>query len=619
MARASRGGRRLQAEVRRGWQLAWLLALGGPLGGGCDDLAHGTRARILVSPPEVVFRSAAPRAEPYQERVTVQNVGSAELEVTSVAVGGDGQYGLASGTPARFTLRPQAVRELFVTYLATDVLLRQGALTVLSADADSPRIVVPVRNELIFPRITVSDCLDALAPVAPPPADGGAVVDGGAVADGGAVVDGGAVADGGASACAGPTDDLLIDFGEVRGGRCREASLTLENGGAAQLTVQAPVFVAGSSPAMKFVGPPQGPGGMVIPPVDASGVAGRRSFRLQFCPQAAISSAEARLLIASDDPRDGQLTVLLSGSSALGRCDIADRFLQPPTTKADMLFVVDNSGSMSDNQANLRQNFRVLADYLQHQTVDFQIGVVTTDNATLKNTATTPRIIYAGDPDPVAEFSANANVGTGGSGDEKGLEFARLAVSEPVIGGANAGFLRADSALEVIVVSDEEDHSPSTVDTYATFFRGLVGPGRVSRFRFSAIVGDVPGGCTGSSGTAEAGVRYADLVTRTAGVLGSICSGSFASTLDAIGRGIGPQRSFRLSHVPDVSLPLLVRTYPSVAACDADFDGTGGRAIPLGGAMGYSYEAATNSITLLSTPPLGTCQKVFYVHRCVLP
>ena len=48
-------------------------------------------------------------------------------------------------------------------------------------------------------------------------------------------------------------------------------------------------------------------------------------------------------------------------------------------TKLDLLWVIDNSGSMCQEQANLTRNFEVLAGELADRNVDIQIGVVTTD------------------------------------------------------------------------------------------------------------------------------------------------------------------------------------------------------------------------------------------------
>jgi hypothetical protein len=388
----------------------------------------------------------------------------------------------------------------------------------------------------------------------------------------------------------------------------------LQNAGSAELVIAPPAFQAGSSTDVALVSPPTAE--TRLRPVDEQGMAASHVLTLSYCPPLLDSDAEATLLVLSNDPATPQIALRIVGWSRLGRCEVVDKLVPPPTTRADMLFVIDNSGSMSDNQANLRRNFVQLADYLQHQTIDFQVSVITTDGATLRGT---PAVIYAGDDDPVGEFDRNANVGITGSGTERGYQQAQLALSSPLVTGANAGFLRPDSALEIIFVSDEEDQSPGTVESYLTFFGSLVGPGRASRVRISAIVGDVPSGCDSMSGDADPAARYIQGVHATSGVFGSICSPSFANTLETIGRGIGPQRDLRLSQTPDRSLPMEVRRYLSPAACDADTTFTSGMIILQGGNDGYVYDAASNRITFLREPDLGTCLKVRYTTRCIQP
>src|SRR6476661_1736301 len=48
-------------------------------------------------------------------------------------------------------------------------------------------------------------------------------------------------------------------------------------------------------------------------------------------------------------------------------------------TKIDVLWVVDNSGSMATSQQNLANNFPSFIQKFQEKAYDFQMGVVTTD------------------------------------------------------------------------------------------------------------------------------------------------------------------------------------------------------------------------------------------------
>lgn len=233
---------------------------------------------------------------------------------------------------------------------------------------------------------------------------------------------------------------------------------------------------------------------------------------------------------------------------------------QPPV---DVLFVVDNSGSMEQEQAKLTANFQSFISHFTSLGLDFHIGVITTDtedpdeSGKLQGgflTTATPEIDRA--------FLERATVGTAGSGSESGLEAMRLAFTEPNLSGTNAGFLRPDAILAVIMVSDEEDWSdgdnnePPIADAppiadYANLLLALKN-GDPSKVTFPVIVGDVPGGCSSIDAEAEAGVRYHELATSLNGSKSSICSEDFATVLDAIGSDLaGLVTAFPLQYTPD--------------------------------------------------------------------
>jgi hypothetical protein len=171
--------------------------------------------------------------------------------------------------------------------------------------------------------------------------------------------------------------------------------------------------------------------------------------------------------------------------------------LIPDRVKTDILFVVDDSGSMAAEQTRLASAFSDFINQLSSTPVqnDFQIGVTTTsvdwpicdsslDGAgeciggfTLRTgyppypggppyaagalvaASGHPAILAAGSPTLVPDFIANVQVGIAGSSKEQGLRAMRLALEARVQDGANAGFLRPGARLAVIVVTDEDDCS----------------------------------------------------------------------------------------------------------------------------------------------------------------
>jgi hypothetical protein len=292
---------------------------------------------------------------------------------------------------------------------------------------------------------------------------------------------------------------------------------------------------------------------------------------------------------------------------------VTDRFTQLPTPMADVLFVVDNSCSMDDEQVNLGRNLGSFLTYAQQEGIDYQIGVVTTDvdsasgAGRLVSRAGT-KIITPMTPNASSVFQQNTALGTSGSGQEQGLEAAYLALSDPRINdpAINGGFLRTDAALAVILVSDEEDQSRRQVSFYENFFRNIKGFQNTSQFSFSAIV--VPSNPPCSGGGASAGSRYIAVAQSTGGVVESICTANWGNTLANIGLNtFGLRRRFNLSSQP----------VPSTIAVKVD--GMQVQSVTPGGQARWRYDQATNAVVFESsaTPMSNSVIEITYTVACL--
>lgn len=161
---------------------------------------------------------------------------------------------------------------------------------------------------------------------------------------------------------------------------------------------------------------------------------------------------------------------------------------------------------------------------------------------------------------PSEIFAEMVAQGVTGSGIEMGLEAAKLALSEPLLSGDNAGFLREEANLSILVVSDEEDSSPESVPDYLNYFASLKGEAAYrdhALMNVSAVVGDSPPdfsgepSCSSSNGYAEYGSRYVYAASQTAGLLDSICDEDFSPIVEQLGLTLsGLAAEFALSRVP---------------------------------------------------------------------
>src|SRR5437879_5070424 len=56
-----------------------------------------------------------------------------------------------------------------------------------------------------------------------------------------------------------------------------------------------------------------------------------------------------------------------------------DTFTQPKVSKVDILWIIDDSNSMSPKQQRVKDNFVSFMNFLSAQQIDYHLGVVTTD------------------------------------------------------------------------------------------------------------------------------------------------------------------------------------------------------------------------------------------------
>lgn len=182
------------------------------------------------------------------------------------------------------------------------------------------------------------------------------------------------------------------------------------------------------------------------------------------------------------------------GSAEGGAFDDLDPFgdgaggrdLKPQTCEqVDFLFVIDNSGSMADEQAKLVANYHTFVDGIR-ETIErletVHVGVVTTDaySASPGECRSVGGLVtrtaganssqetcgpyaeghnYMTDADDLTEaFACAARVGTSGSGTEGILSAPVAAIAPPLTdpGQCNDGFLRDDALLVVFVITDED-------------------------------------------------------------------------------------------------------------------------------------------------------------------
>ncbi len=249
--------------------------------------------------------------------------------------------------------------------------------------------------------------------------------------------------------------------------------------------------------------------------------------------------------------------------------------------KMDLVFVIDNSGSMSEEQANLAANFPLFANLLTSyvssdgQRLDFRVALTTTgktityavnfggqtfpattevgDNGAFRNNCNVAkRWLEPVDANLGQTLACRANVGTSGPAFEMPMLMTKYALSDRVLDGTNGGFLRDDALLGVVMITDEDDGS-NTLDTFEVSGMSAVPPvnfhpadavqfldtlkGHRSRWAVGVIAG--ASDCTSSFGKAMNATRLKELVNFAGpqGTFSSICDGDLTVGLRKILEG----------------------------------------------------------------------------------
>ncbi|MDG0817548.1 vWA domain-containing protein [Bdellovibrio svalbardensis] len=301
--------------------------------------------------------------------------------------------------------------------------------------------------------------------------------------------------------------------------------------------------------------------------------------------------------------------------------------------KIDILWVIDNSGSMASSQANLASNFQSFISRFNQFNYDFHMAVVTTDGwekqfnansvkAKIRDGNTTHSGVFVMDkntPNLSSVFDINAKVGVNGNGDERAFESLYQSLSNEPTNDA-LGFRRSDAFLAVIIVSDEDDFSNSTtgliedynsasvypVSKYTNFLDSYTGGLAAGRNYSVNTISIQDTACLNqlNTGAQKVAQRYAAISDATGGVKASICS-NFGTSLSLISDSIIQLSSaFKLTREP----------IPETIVVSVD-----GVVVPQDATNGWTYDVATMILTFhgSAVPGANTSVKINFDPKSI--
>lgn len=219
--------------------------------------------------------------------------------------------------------------------------------------------------------------------------------------------------------------------------------------------------------------------------------------------------------------------------------DEVERFDQIANRTLDILVVIDDSQSMRQEQDNLASKLAPLLQYVS--SADWRIGVVLTD----PSRACLRGLINKGDANAAQAFARAVSAGTNGgdANNERGVLTAVRALAGQCQNNAN--WLRPDSTLAVLVVTDEDNCSDGTACPGKPYEKGDYLLDYIKQIREPGANARIYGifwhpeqserQCRSAFNRAHI---WSKLVTATMGTWGSICDDDYTPTLQAMSRDL---------------------------------------------------------------------------------
>ena len=420
---------------------------------GADNGKSGVM--IEVTPLSLNFGVFASGSDPIVIEFSISNVGSGELNVEALEITGNNPVSFSIwNNPGALELTAGEKETITVLFQPTAANIQNAEIVVGSNDPTQEFVPVNLVGESAVPDLTVF----------PDP----------------------------------------LDMGTVNVGCSATNNVFLQNDGAETLTIYSYNFLDALNVPFSVVNSPTPP--FDIPP------GGFEIIYFTYTPTDDSQSLVTFQVLSNEPENAGIYNALQLGTGAyVGTYE--HNWENPADPPSDIMFLIDHSCSMDDEEAMLASNFSTFINELSNYSTDWQIMIVNQDNG-CNNTG----ILTPSTPNYQGIFSSEAQSYYEPSHTEALLTLAANGVEATDSGECNFGFMRQNAMLHIVMVSDEPEQSPYSWDTYVNQI--INKKGNINNVRLSAVAGDYPNGCS----TAMAGTGYWESVSMTSGVFLSICS-----------------------------------------------------------------------------------------------
>lgn len=482
---------------------------------GCSDYTmSGVKNRqqdILVYPEHINFGNLISGQDSEQEWFTVINTGDIDLTILSPNLVSGNERFSTNHEEGEYVIPPGELIEFKVTYTPQTFESNGGYIEIVSDDPDEQTILVTLEGYGDAPVMSVNP--------------------------------------------------IEFDYGDISIGCDNEERVTIRNDGNLDLIINSiSQMVTQPVDILMEMGTMPEPPWTLIPGQEID-------FLVSYIPTD-IGSDESEIKILGNDPYTPELEITQFGNGDVEQW-FTQTWQQEEIPILDVLWVIDNSGSMNQFQTNLSTNISSFVSAFTQSGADYNMAVITTDRYSV-GTILTPQT-----PNIEQQMANLVIVGTGGSGMEKGIEMSHKALSSATSAGPGSTFFREGATLVVIYVSDEQDWSNPNWSTYTNFFDSIKPTGQFIPY---GVISDVPGGCqytmsNGAQRTLQPGYGYWDLIDYYGGSWYSICATDWGVQLQDLAGEVTGRRMFQLEE-PDPIKETIEVTVNGQATNNWEYDQT---------------------------------------------
>ena len=495
----------------------------------CQDITltkvQNPEPEIVVLPEIIDFGNIRSGEETGVEELTIVNAGDEVLLLSPLSlIAGNDRFSIDHDESEDWELQPGEGIQIDVYYEPQTYESNGGLIEVVSNDDESPQIEVLVIGKGDAPVMTV--------------------------------------------------EPISFDYGTISMGCDNEERITIRNDGNLPLTVDS-VSQMVTQPVdilMEF--------GSLPPPPWILDPNQEVDFLVSYIPSD-VGLDESSITVTGNDPRTPEVEVRQHGDGVIEQY-VTQTHVQEEIAILDIVFVIDNSGSMNIFQQQLSSQMTTFMNVFLSTGADFHLGFITTDRGYLQCTGVVCWInnMSANPVDWAQGVISQINVG--GSAVEKGIEMAKRFFENTNYdnGGApGTSFWRDDSTTVVIYVSDEPDFSVGGWTAYTNFFDTL--KPNVDMMRHFAVIGDYPSGCGWQFGSHMRNIAfgngYWDMTQRYNGDWYSICATDWGNQMQDLANTVSIRSTFPLDEPDPIESSIVVSVNGQITS-------------------GWSYDSTSNSV-----------------------